>query len=147
MSFEQLAEPLRRVFAHALTLAAARKIVGAFGGPLSAALDEIRCAAERAAKRPLYGLQGLSERLFVPVVVCEGEKAADAATRLLPGFAAVTSPNGSKSAGKADWSPLKGRAVTIWPDADSAGLEYARHVAKLASSSMCSEVEGFQIEA
>jgi putative DNA primase/helicase len=34
------------------------------------------------------------------VVVCEGEKAADAATRLLPGFVAVCSPNGSKSAAK-----------------------------------------------
>ena len=68
------------------------------------------------------------------MVICEGEKAADAATRLLPGFVAVTSPNGSKSAGKADWSPLRGRAVTVWPDADAAGLEYARQVAKLATA-------------
>jgi putative DNA primase/helicase len=60
------------------------------------------------------------------------EKAADAAARLLPGFAVVTSPNGSKSAGKADWSPLRGRAVTVWPDADAAGLEYTRQVAKVA---------------
>ena len=42
------------------------------------------------------------------VIICEGEKSADAATRLLPGFVAVTSPNGSKSAGNADWSPLRG---------------------------------------
>ena len=85
-------------------------------------------------KRPLYGLQRLAERPSAPVVICEGEKAADAATRLLPGFVAVTSPNGSKSAGKADWSPLRGRAVTVWPDADAAGLEYARQVAKLATA-------------
>ena len=77
-------------------------------------------------KRPLYGLAELAERPSAPVVVCEGEKAADAATGLLPGFVAVTSPNGSKSAGKADWSPLRGRAVTVWPDADAAGLEYAQ---------------------
>jgi putative DNA primase/helicase len=68
------------------------------------------------------------------VVVCEGEKATDAATRLLPGFVVVTSPNGSKSAGKADWSPLRGRLVTVWPDADAAGFEYARQVAKLATT-------------
>jgi putative DNA primase/helicase len=86
------------------------------------------------AKRPLYGLQRLAERLGARVVVCEGEKAADAATRLLPGFVAVTSPNGSKSAGRADWSPLRGRAVTVWADADPAGLEYARQVAKLATA-------------
>jgi putative DNA primase/helicase len=48
----------------------------------------------------------------------------------LPGFVVVTSPNGSKSAGKADWSPLRDRAVTVWPDADVAG--YARRVARLA---------------
>ena len=85
-------------------------------------------------KRPLYGLQRLAERPSASVVICEGEKAADAAMRLLPGFVAVTSPNGSKSAGKADWSPLRGRAVTVWPDADAAGHEYARQVAKLATA-------------
>ena len=84
-------------------------------------------------KRPLFGLQGLAGRPSAPVVVCEGEKAADAATRLLPGYVAVTSPNGSKSAGRADWSPLRGRNVTLWPDADAAGLAYARTVADLAT--------------
>jgi putative DNA primase/helicase len=85
-------------------------------------------------KWPLYGLQRLAERPSAPVVICEGEKAADAATRLLPTVVAVTSPSGSKSAGKADWSPLRGRAVTVWPDADAAGLEYAGQVAKLATA-------------
>jgi putative DNA primase/helicase len=82
------------------------------------------------SKRPLYGLQRLAERPSVPVIVTEGEKAADAATLLLPAFAVVTAPNGSKSAGMADWSPLRGRDVTIWPDADVAGLEYAHAVVK-----------------
>src|ERR1700730_6212322 len=84
-------------------------------------------------KRPLYGLQRLTEKPAAKVVVTEGEKAADAATRLLPGFAVVTSPNGSKSAAKADWSPLMGRAVIIWPDADTTGFDYARAVAKAAT--------------
>ncbi len=82
-------------------------------------------------QRPLYGLHGLAQRPSAPVVVCEGEKAADAAAQLLPGFVAVTSPNGSKSAGKANWLPLRGRAVTVWPDADAAGLAYATTVTKL----------------
>jgi putative DNA primase/helicase len=80
--------------------------------------------------RPLYGLQGLAERPSAPVVVTEGEKACDAAGRLLPVFAAVTNPNGAKSADKADWSPLRGRAVTIWPDADAAGLAFAKAAIK-----------------
>jgi putative DNA primase/helicase len=81
-------------------------------------------------KRPLYGLRRLAERPSAPVVICEGEKAADAAARLLPGFVAVTAPNGAKSADKADWSPLQGRRVVIWPDADSAGLAFAGAAAK-----------------
>jgi hypothetical protein len=85
-------------------------------------------------KRPLYGLHRLAERPSAPVVVCEGEKAADAATLLLQGFVAITSPNGSKSASKADWSVLNNRAVTVWPDADEAGFDYARQVAKLVTA-------------
>jgi putative DNA primase/helicase len=84
------------------------------------------------APRPLYGLRRLAERPSAPVVVCEGEKAADAAARLLPAFAAITSPNGSKSCDKADWSPLRGRAVTVWPDADAAGLAFAKAVVRAA---------------
>lgn len=81
--------------------------------------------------RPLFGLDRLAERPKAPVVVCEGEKAADAASRLLSAHVAVTSPNGSKSAAKADWSPLAGRRVVIWPDADTAGAAYAEAVARL----------------
>ena len=47
-------------------------------------------------------------------------------------MAVVTSPNGSKSAAKANWAPLHGRRVIIWPDADTAGLTYSQEVAKAA---------------
>lgn len=90
--------------------------------------------------RPLYGLDGLAERSDAPVLIAEGEKACDAAARLLPDHAAVASPNGSKSAGKVDWSPLRGRRVVIWPDADAAGLEYARVVARLATQAGAASV-------
>jgi putative DNA primase/helicase len=83
-----------------------------------------------SAPRPLYGLDRLAARPSAPVVTVEGEKACDAARRLLPGHVVVTSPNGSKSAKKADWTPLRGRHVTIWPDADAAGLAYALAVAE-----------------
>jgi hypothetical protein len=43
---------------------------------------------------------------------------------------AVTSPNGAKSANKADWSSLRGRPVTVWPDADAPGLAFAEAAAK-----------------
>jgi len=82
--------------------------------------------------RPLYGLDRLAAAPELPVVVCEGEKAADAAARLLPGWVAVTSPNGSAGAGSADWGPLAGRRCVIWPDADPAGAGYAADVQRLA---------------
>src|SRR5262249_18117198 len=80
--------------------------------------------------RPLYGLQELADRPFAPVVVCEGEKATDAARHLLRSFEVVTRPNGNESATKADWSPLRGRDVVIWPDADLPGDKYAEGVSK-----------------
>jgi putative DNA primase/helicase len=60
------------------------------------------------------------------VYVCEGEKAADAAKSL--GVTATTSPHGSKSAAKADWSPLAQKDVIILPDNDPPGERYASDV-------------------
>lgn len=84
------------------------------------------------APRPLYGLDRLAKRPDAPVIVCEGEKATDAATALFPNHVAVTSPNGAGSPHKADWMPLAGRKVTIWPDHDDDGRKYAQSVARLA---------------
>jgi transposase InsO family protein len=70
--------------------------------------------------RPRYNLDKLAARSDAPVVICKGEKSADAAARVIPDSVCVTSPNGSQSASKADWSPLHGRRVLIWPDADDA---------------------------
>ena len=81
--------------------------------------------------RPLYGLDRLAARLTAPVILCEGEKAADAAGQLLPDHVATTSAGGSKAAAVTDWAPLAGRKVTIWPDADEAGQAYARDVSEM----------------
>jgi putative DNA primase/helicase len=92
------------------------------------------------APRPLYGLDRLAGKTSALVVITEGEKAADAAARLIPGAAVLTSPNGSKSASHADWTPLRGRSVVIWPDADAAGLDYANTVARLADQAGAASV-------
>lgn len=83
--------------------------------------------------RPLYGLDRLAARPAASVLVCEGEKAADAAGRLAGAFVCIAAPNGAKSAAKADWAPLRGRRVVIWPDADAPGADYAKKVAALCS--------------
>ncbi|RON48714.1 DUF927 domain-containing protein [Pseudomonas frederiksbergensis] len=71
--------------------------------------------------RPLLRLDDLAQRVDVPVALCEGEKAADAAAELLPGYVATCWPNGSNSWHKADLTPLKGRDVLLWPDNDASG--------------------------
>ncbi|MHC8330044.1 DUF927 domain-containing protein [Pseudomonas sp. LB1P83] len=71
--------------------------------------------------RPLLRLDELTQRADAPVILCEGEKAADAAAELLPGYVATCWPNGSNSWHKADLTPLKGRDVLLWPDNDVSG--------------------------
>ena len=68
--------------------------------------------------RPLYGLDKLSARPASPVILAEGEKAAEAAQRLVPDYVGVTSPGGSKAGGKADWTPLAGRPGLFPEDLD-----------------------------
>ncbi|KIA80312.1 hypothetical protein QR66_10875 [Chromobacterium piscinae] len=81
------------------------------------------------APRPLYGLDRLASRPDAPVVICEGEKAADAAAQLLPGHVAVCWMNGAEAVSKADFRPLAGRHCLIWRDYDAPGWEAATAVA------------------
>jgi len=76
--------------------------------------------------RPLYWAR---RDPTAPVLICEGEKATDAAQRLFPSAACCCWPSGCKAIDKADWSPLAGRRCVLWPDADQPGREA---MAKLA---------------
>lgn len=77
--------------------------------------------------KPLYLLHEISGNPDAPVIVVEGENCADALAKL--GIVATTS-GGAGSAATADWSPLDGREVTIWPDFDEPGQQYAGNVAE-----------------
>ncbi len=79
--------------------------------------------------RPLYGLELLDNKK--DVVAVEGEKPTDAARRLLgPSIPVVTWPGGCNAVKKADWSPMSGLSVAIWPDADLPGIKAAIAVAE-----------------
>ena len=78
------------------------------------------------APRPLYWARRLPD---APVLIAEGEKAADAAATHLPDHAVLTWPSGCKAIDKANWSPLAGRHLILWPDADDVGRQA---MAKLA---------------
>lgn len=98
------------------------------GGWHSKALD---------APRPLYRRDLI--RKSHTVIVCEGEKCCDALNAILPdGICATTAPGGAASVRHADWTPLRGKQVYLWPDADPpdekgvrAGIVAMREVAKL----------------
>ncbi|QNJ57363.1 DNA primase/helicase [Pseudomonas phage Dolphis] len=75
--------------------------------------------------RPLYGLDKLAKHPLAQVIIKEGEKAADAAQSLYEAagisrdkLVVISWPGGGKAARFVDWSPLQGRSVALWPDAD-----------------------------
>lgn len=84
------------------------------------------------APRLIFGMDNLVAQPEAPVLVVEGEKVVVAAQAMFPDHNCTTSPGGSQAANKADWSPLKGRAVILWPDNDESGAKYAGDVARLA---------------
>jgi len=67
--------------------------------------------------RPLYGVERITTR--GQILVVEGEKTADAAQALLKMHTVTW--GGTSVVDKTDWSPLAGRDIILWPDADGPG--------------------------
>lgn len=98
------------------------------------------------APRPLYGLELLKKAPGKPVMVVEGEKAAEAARKLVgSAYVVVTWPNGAKAADRADWAPVHGRAVILWPDADEPGRNAMRKVADLLKG-FCEKIKMINVD-
>ena len=95
------------------------------------------------SREPLSSLGGrradglITTRPDAPVVICEGEKSADAAARIFPKSVATTSPGGANGADRSDWSVLRGRKVLVWPDDDAPGCAYARRVSTILAALDC----------
>lgn len=68
--------------------------------------------------RPLYGLQRLREKPNAPVALFEGPKKADAGDKLLPDYACLSWAGGAGAWHTYDLTPLAGKALLLWPDAD-----------------------------
>lgn len=82
------------------------------------------------APRPLLNLSKLRSNPGT-VLIVEGEKTADAAAKLYPKAIVTTWPSGCKAIDKADWQPLTGRRVILWPDADQPGNLAMERLAQL----------------
>lgn len=73
--------------------------------------------------RPLYNSDLLAARPMAPVLVVEGEKAADGAQAYAPdGWVVTTWQGGSNAWEYTDWSGLIGHRVVLWPDNDGPGV-------------------------
>lgn len=96
--------------------------------------------------RPLYGLDRLAAEPGKRVLIVEGEKAADAATKIAGHvYTVVTWPNGGNAYNLARWEPVFGREVLIWPDSDSAGIKSAEGLASLLAPH-CEQMKVIDVE-
>ncbi|CAD1788872.1 DUF3987 domain-containing protein [Xanthomonas campestris pv. raphani] len=78
------------------------------------------------AGKPLYRLpELLATNPDAVVWIVEGEACADALAKL---DLTATTSGSADSADAADWTPLQGRRMRIWPDHDKAGAGYADKV-------------------
>ncbi|WP_103897030.1 MobA/MobL family protein [Rickettsia fournieri] len=59
------------------------------------------------------------------ILIVEGEKAAIAASKILPDYNVVSWIGGSNAADKVNWGQLQWRDVIIWPDNDQPGFKAA----------------------
>lgn len=80
--------------------------------------------------RPLYNLPALAALPDAPVLLVEGEKTARAAQVFFPHHAVLTWSGGANAFAKADFSPLHGRNIVIWPDNDEPGFKAALGIAE-----------------
>jgi putative DNA primase/helicase len=96
-------------------------------------------------QRPLYNLPAIVAAPDRTILICEGEKAADAAAGLFPEHVVTTIMGGCKAVGKTEFAPLAGRHVVIWRDADQPGEEYQLLVAEKACTAGAASVKVFNL--
>ena len=73
----------------------------------------------------MYNLDQLYKHPNATVLIVEGEKTADAATKLFSSqnIVTVTFSGGAGAVSKTAWQHLINRDIVIWPDNDKAGFK------------------------
>ena len=82
---------------------------------------------------PLVGLDELAARPTDEVLIVSGEKCRALAAERLKGFVVVTWIGGDPGIEHADLTPLKGRRLMLWPDADASGIVAMRRLQELVA--------------
>lgn len=93
-----------------------------------------------AGPRPPYKLPEIIARKDAWIVICEGEKSADAGAGLIPDMVVTTPAHGAKSPHKTDWSFVKDRTVIIATDNDDAGQQFGDKVCELVRAAGATSV-------
>jgi putative DNA primase/helicase len=81
--------------------------------------------------RFIYRLPDLADRPDDPILISEGEGKTDDATHLFPDYVCISWTGGTAGIAHTDWQPIAGRAVTLWPDADTKGRECMAKLAQI----------------
>lgn len=96
--------------------------------------DEAWCRFPFPKPRPLYRLETIGDAR--QVVLVEGEKCADALSAAT-GRVVISWAGGTQGVKHADWSPLRGRNVVMWPDADAPGVAAADEIGSILTAIEC----------
>jgi hypothetical protein len=82
---------------------------------------------------PIYYTNNAPDK---PLMICEGEKAMRGSEAIYDGDS-CTWHGGVNSWEKADWSPIFGREVWVFPDNDEAGIKCANEIASMLKQNGC----------
>lgn len=89
--------------------------------------------------KALYKAEKISSNK--PILVVEGEKAADAAEKLLTKVDVITWHGGANGIKGGDWELLKDMEIILWPDNDEAGVAAMHEIANLIPSNNISIID------
>lgn len=101
--------------------------------PFSMNLDGSWSLKRPEGKLPIYYTDKANHK---PIIISEGEKAMRGAEAIYDGDV-CTWHGGVNSWEKADWTPIYGREVWIWPDNDEAGFKCANSIATMLKKNKC----------
>ena len=71
----------------------------------------------------MYGLDQVVAAPESQIILCEGPRKAEAAKTFFAALPCIGYAGGCQSWKKTDWSPVAGRRIIMWPDADDKGRQ------------------------
>lgn len=96
--------------------------------------------------RPLYGLRELQANPEAKVILVEGEKCVDRLRAMGIARTPISWAGGAQAWKHADWSPLKGRDVLLFPDHDAPGWSAIAGIASRINASKLQVIDHRELD-